>query len=190
MTHSNGWADPKTAWKKRAGPHNVTLASGQKVTIKVFGLGELVVRDAVPEHLRDTVALHLLNRDRGGIDAVLGKAMLDVDAGRMPDAEFQQRLRDAAELTKRLVVEAMVKPKITLEEIDAGDYPWEDIEQLMRLCTGQETFDSAGVTVGVERIDAWATFQREHADGPCLGDDCERCDRARGALSSLHVVQV
>lgn len=191
MAGTNGWADTKSAWKKRAGPHNITVASGQKVTIRVYGVGELLLRDAIPDDLRDTVALHLLNRDKGGLDAVVGAEMLELGRNGDDPAKreaFQQRLRDSARLTKLLVSEALVDPKLTIEELDA--VPWEDLEQLMRICTGQETFDSRGVRVGIERIDAWATFQHEHRDAPCVGEGCEGCARALDSLSSLHVVPV
>lgn len=190
-TTENGWAGSKADWKKRAGPHNITLKSGQKLTIKVYGVGELLLLGAIPEDLRDTVGLHLINRHRGGIDAVIGAELLDLNGSDPAKSErFQQRLRDAARLTKTLVLEALRPsyPDLTLEELD--EFPWDDLEELMRLCTGQEAFDSRGVRVGVERIDSWATFQDEHRDGPCLGEGCPGCARAREALSSLHLVPV
>lgn len=191
MAKTSGWADSKAAWKKRAGPHNITLASGQKLTIKVYGVGELLLLGAVPEDLRDVVGLHLINRDRGGIDAVIGAELVELNGGDPAKNEkLQQRLRDAARLTKTLVLEALRPsyPDLTMEELD--EFPWDDLEELMRICTGQQAFDSRGVRIGVERIDSWATFQHEHRDGPCLGADCERCARARQTLSSLHVVSV
>ena len=191
---NGGWADSKTTWAKHAGPHNLTLASGQKVTARVFGIGELLVRNAIPEGLRDTVALQLLNRDKGGIGAVIGADLLELNRnGTDPAASeaFQQRLRDAREMTKLLVAEALVSPRMTVEELDdPALVPWEDVEELMRIVTGQQPFDSRGVRVGVERIDAWATFQHEHADGPCLGEGCPRCQRALEALSSHDLVSV
>lgn len=184
---ANGWK-PDTAadWKKRAGPHRFTLASGQKVLAKVMSVGQLVMLDAVPEHLRDTVALHLMNRQQGGIDAVVAKELLEAEKDDQAADRLQKRLRDLAELTKRIVVEAVVEPKLTIEMIDAGDVPWDDLEELFRLCTGQQPFDSAGVRVGVERVDAFLQFQREHRTGKCLGPDCPRCARALDSLSSLH----
>lgn len=189
MAKSTGWAGSKTDWKRRAGPHNVTLQSGQKVTIRVFGVGELLVRDAIPEDLRDTVALHLMNLDKGGIGAVIGADLLDLNRnGDDPAASetFQARLRDARRMSVLLVSEALVSPTMTPAELE--EIPWEDVEELTRLCTGQQRFDSRGVTVGAERIDAWATFQDEHRDGPCLGQGCPGCERARQALSALQLV--
>lgn len=190
----NGWADSKAAIKRRAGPHNVTLCLGSKVTVKVFGIGELLVRDAVPEHLRDTVALHLLNRDKGGIGAVIAGDLLELNRSSNGQAaeemeRFQQRLRDSREMTKRIAAEALVAPVVSFDELD-DVFAWEELEELMRISTGQQPFDAEGVRVGVERIDSWATFQDEHRDGPCLGADCARCERARDRLSSLHVVPV
>lgn len=180
---ANGkWAGSLADWKRRAGPHNATLKSGQRVTFRVLGLGELALLDAVPDHLRELVALHQLNRGAGGIDAVIAREMLDVQTDPSKAAEFQQRLRDLAEVTKRLVVEALVEPKVTLDDLDG--LPWEDLEELMRLCTGQLPFDSAGVRVGVEALDAWATFREEHR---CPDEGCEACARAQGRLSTVHV---
>lgn len=57
----NGWAGTADEWKRRAGPHNVTLASGQQVTFRVLGLGTLVRLDALPDDLNEAVVLHVAN---------------------------------------------------------------------------------------------------------------------------------
>jgi len=51
----------------------------------------------------------------------------------------------------------------------------------MRIVTGRQTFDAAGVRIGVEPLDAWATFRDEHGCAP----DCQACVTARGRLSSV-----
>lgn len=190
MAKAKSWADSKTAWKKRAGPHNVTLASGQKVTLRVFGPGELILRDAMPD-MRDVVTLAVLKDLQ--LDAAVGIAKSALELATNGDEaeqrqKFQERLRAEHQRNKLLVSRALVEPQLTPEELD--EVPWEDVEELVRICTGKQAFDARGVRVGVERIDSWATFQGWHRDGPCLGEDCPRCAGALGDLSSLHMVQV
>jgi len=61
--------------------------------------------------------------------------------------------------------------------------PEEDLEMLMRIVTGRQSFDAAGVRIGVEPLDAWATFRDEHECAP----DCQACVEARRQLSSLQL---
>lgn len=175
------------AWKRRAGPHDVTLGSGQEVAFRLMGLGELIMRGAVPTHLRELVSLHVLNEGNGGLNAVLADDLLSA-----VDEEGQERLErhlsEAYELNKILVCEAVSSlggDTVSLSPKDLAEIPYDDFEELVQLITGQRAFDSRGVRIGVEPLDYVARFHELHGiEGRPA--DCEACTQHRSELSSLH----
>jgi hypothetical protein len=175
------WAGTAADWKKRGGPHRITLPSGQRVLARVLGLGSLARLEALPEDLVNAVVLHVANLEHGGLPAVIAADLGGVSTDPEIAARVQQRITDFGRLTKHLVVEALVEPKLTIADLE--HIPEDDLEMLMRIVTGRQNFDAAGVRIGVEPIDAWATFPREHACPP----SCEACARALAALSSVDV---
>jgi hypothetical protein len=178
------WAGSSEEWAGRAGPHNVTLRSGQKVTFRLMGLGELMLRGYVPSELRELVGLHFLNQSQGGLDAVLAAGIVNTIDDPATEDRLQQQLQQNFELTKALVQAALVDPKPSLEELDS--YPFEDLEQLARLVKGLEPFDSVGVRIGVEEIDVLARFRALHGCDR-RKTDCKPCRELLDELSSLHV---
>jgi hypothetical protein len=180
-TTSDDWAGTATAWKKRGGPHRITLPSGQRVLARVLGLGSLARLDGLPEDLTDAVVLHVVNLEHGGLPAVIAAELGAVSTDPEVAARVSQRISDFGRLTKHLVAEALVEPKLSIGDLE--QIPEDDLEMLMRIVTGRQTFDAAGVRIGVEPLDAWATFPREHG---CAAD-CEACKNALAALSSVDV---
>jgi hypothetical protein len=183
----NGWAGTAEDWSRRAGPHNLTLDSRLRVTFRVLGMYTLVNKDALPAELTETVVLHVANLDRGGIEVVIAQAWAkSVDDPKEADraVELVQKLRD---LTLYLVSESLVAPKLAPKQLqDPALVPEGDLEQLMRLCTGREAFDSEGVRIGVEPISRLHTFRVEHE---CPAG-CERCQAALDRLSSIDLGRV
>jgi hypothetical protein len=181
----NDWAPgTATAWKKRGGPHRITLPSGQRVLARVLGMASLSRLEALPEDLTDAVVLHVVNLEHGGLPAVIGAELGKVTSDPEVAARVQQRISDFARLTKHAVAEALVEPTLTVKELE--QIPPDDLEMLMRIVTGRQPFDAAGVRIGVEPIDAWATFPSSHQ---CPAD-CEACKNALAALSSVDVGDV
>lgn len=179
----DGWADSAETWSKRAGPHNVTLKSGQKVTFRLMALGELALRGAVPTELNDLVSLGLMNKSTGGVDAALAAEALEASTSPEAHARFHKHLAESWELTKLLTIEATVSPTVTMEMIEGGDVPFEDLEELALLIQGRQPFDSRGVTIGVEPIETLAQFPEKHG----CAQDCQACRAALQELSSVHV---
>jgi hypothetical protein len=174
------WAGTAGAWKKRGGPHRLTLPSGQRVLARVLGLSQLARLQGLPDDLTDAVVMHVVNLEHGGLPAAIGAELSKAGQGDEEAAEkANQYIADFGRLTKHLVAEALVEPQLTIEDLD--EVPEEDLEMLMRIVTGRQTFDAAGVRIGVEPLDAWATFCDEHGCPP----DCQACGKARGRLSSV-----
>ena len=177
-------AGTAAAWKKRGGPHRITLPSGQRVLARVLGLAGLGRLDGLPDDLVDAVVLHVVNLEHGGLPAVIAAELGTVNTDPEAAARVQKRIADFGRLTKHLVAEALVEPTMTVKELEA--IPEDDLEMLMRIVTGRQNFDAAGVRIGVEPIDAWGTFPAEHG---CPAD-CEACARSLAALSSIDVGEV
>lgn len=178
------WAGTAEEWSRRAGPHNVTLSSGQQVTFRILGLQSLVRLDGLPDDLTAAVALHVANLERGGLSAVIGEHM---EKAISDPAEAEKALaltKQLGDLTVELVAAALVEPKMSAAQLRDPDLvPEGDLEDLMRLCTGRVNFDSRGVRIGVEPISSAATFRHHHG----CGEDCEGCKAALAELSSLDL---
>lgn len=182
---SNGWAGTAGEWKQRAGPHDIALPSGMTVTVKLIGLATLARLDALPDDLNEAVLLHLANHDRGGLPAVIGDEMLNAARGDEKASERASDLtRSLGNLTRELVLAALVDPKLTFDELD--DVPESDLEFLMRVVSGRQPFDAAGRRIGVEPLEPWATFRDAHQ----CGESCDACLQAQRELSSVHVGDV
>lgn len=180
-----GWAGTADAWKKRGGPHRITLPSGMRVRARVLGLATLARLEGLPEDLTDAVVLHVANLEAGGLPAVIGVELANQKTDPEAAARLAKHVADFGRLTKHLVAEALVEPAMTVDELD--EIPDDDLEMLMRIVTGRQAFDAAGIRIGVEPVDAWATFRHAHGCDELRDEDCPRCLEARRRLSSLHV---
>ena len=178
----DGWAASGAAWKKRGGPHRITLPSGQRVLARVLGLASMAALDGLPRDLSDAVLLHVANLEAGGLPAVIGAELAQADAGDDDAAERADRhVQEFLALTKHLVAAALVEPQLTPDEL--SDVPEQDLEFLMRIVTARQAYDAEGVRIGVEPVDAWATFRHEHG----CAEDCQACGQALRRLSSLQL---
>lgn len=175
------WAGTAEEWKRRAGPHQVTLGSGQRVTFKILSLRTLVDLDALPGDLNEAVTLHIANLDRGGLGTVIAEHTAKGISDPAEAERARELLRDLGRLTRHLVVESLVEPALTVDELD--EIPEADLEELMLLCTGRKAFDSMGVRIGVEPINTLARFRDRHECPP----DCAACAQILDDLSSLHL---
>ena len=177
---AEAWAGSAGNWKKRGGPHRLTLPSGMRVTARVLGLSQLARLEGLPDDLSDAVVMHVVNLEHGGLPPAIGVELSKAGQGDEQAAEkANQYIADFGRLTKHLVAEALVEPALSVDDLD--EVPEEDLEMLMRIVTGRQAFDAAGVRIGVEPLDAWATFCDEHG----CPEDCEACSKARGRLSSV-----
>jgi hypothetical protein len=179
------WAGSADEWRRRAGPHDLSCPSGMAVTVRLLGIGTLVRLEGLSDELNEAVLLHVANHDRGGLPAVIGEEMIAAARGDEAATERAVELtRRLGEMTKLLVCEALVEPKLSVDELDA--IPEADLEFLMRVVTGRQPFDAAGRQIGVEPLDAWATFRDEHR---CPAG-CEACARVSRTLSTVHLDDV
>jgi hypothetical protein len=125
-------------WKK-AGIHDVTLASGFKVKIKLPNLPELVRSGEFPNHLVDTA--------------------IKVASTPAEDQKITpEDVKAQAEFYCALVSFALVEPAVTPE--DVKELPFEDIELLAALATRQRDLDALGHQIaGLDKNEDWRKFR-------------------------------
>lgn len=172
---SADWAGTLDDWRMR-GRHRVELPSSQRVVVRTVTLDELAAANGLPDDLV-RVALAEIATDTGAAGLVAEKLRLDTPDGLK---EARQIIDSLAELTRRLVVTAVVEPQLT--DVTVRDLPPDDLAMIAAIATRRVQFDAAGRRVGVEPLDTFATFRREHG----CDEDCPHCAAARMALSSVR----
>jgi hypothetical protein len=131
-------ADRKTTlagWKKAA-VHDVTLASGIEVKIKIPNLPELVAAGEFPNHLVDTA-----------INVATGKTEVS-----------SEEIKQQAEFYRELVSRTVIEPALTPE--DVADVPFEDVELIAAIATRQRDVDALGHHIaGLDNNADWRKFR-------------------------------
>lgn len=130
-----------TDWKK-AGQHDVTLASGFEVAMRIPNLPELVQSGEFPNHLVET-AIKLANADPADPE---NKITAD-------------DIKEQAEFYRALVSKSLVDPEVTPEEVK--DLPFEDVELIVSIATRQRDLDAVGNHIsGLEKSEQWRRFRK------------------------------
>lgn len=172
---------PADVWRQKA-LHTVTGPSGATVKIRVPGIGTLLQQGDLPHHLVSIALLDISHRE--GAAAALREMMDDVlDEGRRE--KLLEEVRRLGEYQRHLVSAALVEPELSYEEIASGEFPEDDLAMIAEIVQRLRAFDARGVRIGVEPLDRWAAFHREHG----LDDEarCEHCHRLVAAFSSIDV---
>jgi hypothetical protein len=124
------------AWKK-AGVHDIVLASGTEVQIKIPNLPELVSAGEFPNHLVE-VAISVAT----GETKVTG-----------------EEVKAQAEFYRELVSRALVTPEVA--PADVKDLPFEDVELLAAIATRQRDVDALGHHIaGLHNNEDWRKFRQ------------------------------
>lgn len=177
-----------SSWRSRS-LHTVGLPSGQIVKIRVPGIATLIENGEIPEDLID-IALEELTED-GGATAAIAKEVQDPQVGR---ERVLARLAELGSLQRSLVRASVVEIQeadgsfvpVELSEADVGPdgLPEDDLAMVAEIVQRVRGYDARGVRIGVEPLDRWAAFHREHGLDP---EDCEHCQRLSRELSSIDV---
>jgi hypothetical protein len=171
---------PASVWRERA-VHTVTGFSGSTCKIRIVGIPKMLELGVFPDYLLRIALLDISKRE--GAVGVLAEALEGVlDSEKR--AELIQDVVKLAEYERRIVAASLVEPALTYEEIDSGDFPEDDFSMILEIVQRRRSFDARGVRIGVEPLDRWAMFHREHGLDP---EDCQHCKRLSGELSSVDV---
>lgn len=140
--------------------------------------GMLLRNDAMPVRLRAIVLLELTHKD-GAAGALSEQIIAGIDdEKKLVDIEKSQQALD--EMQRRLLVEMLVEPELDAADVDS--LPVDDRVMLTGIAQRELAYDAVGRRVGVEELDRWATFCREHG----CDEGCPHCLEARGQLSTVN----
>lgn len=124
----------KTEWKKNR-VHEITLPSGAEISIQVPNLSALSKSGKLPNGL---------------VEIAIGAA-----AGESPEAS-PDLLEKQAELEAFIVAETVVKPAISVEDVE--ELPYEDVEMIVSIAMRDRDLDAVGKHIG--GLDKVADFRR------------------------------
>jgi len=170
----------KEAWVKR-GIHRVTLPSGAVVKIKFPDLSRMLRNDALPENLR-AIALRQAFND---LD-------METPAGPMTDAQRKEQeeerlklAREVVEMVDALIMEMLVDPVMTKEEV--AEIPGEDRDMLNEIAQRERNTDALGVRLGVAPLSLFHEFREQHGCLEHEPEGCEACQKVQQRLSSVDL---
>lgn len=164
----------KTAWAGLA-VHTITLASGARVKVRFPNVALLLAGDAVPEELRGEAMRKVSEELFASLD--------------QPDAAgglTEETLKQFDDYHRFLISRSLVEPTLTYDELEEGRPtrpPQEDLDLLVEILVRGRDTDAAGVRLGVEPLDRWATFRHHHG----CDESCEACAKVIDAFSSVDV---
>ena len=155
--NENGRESPPSlaGWQART-VHTITLPSGQQVRMRLPGVATILEHGDLPEDLID-LAIAEITKDGGAAALVTEQQDRETTLA---------RLREFTAFQRHLVAAALVEPKMSYEQVtDAvvdGTLPEDDLAMVAEIVQRLRDHDAAGVKVGVEPLDRWATFRQLH----------------------------
>jgi hypothetical protein len=175
-------------WQARA-THTITLPSGQRVQIRIPGIGTLLEYGDLPGDLLEIALLELTTE--GGATAALAAELAQAENGNREKAleriarygEFQRHLVGAAVVAVE-VGDTFDPISLTAENLADGSLPEDDLAMVAEIVQRLRLYDARGVRIGVEPLDRWAAFREAHG---CDDENCEGCQKLIAALSSVDV---
>lgn len=189
-SHSNGTLG---AWQARA-LHAITLPSGQRVRIRIPGLGTMLERGDLPDELLELAYMELTAE--GGATAELALEITRArEAGKHEEARtavaryaaFQRELVCAAIAEVDRGDGEFVPVELSPADLDGDALPEDDLAMVAEIAQRLRAHDARGVRIGVEPIDRWAAFRSAHG---CPDQDCPGCAALVRELSTAHVGDV
>jgi hypothetical protein len=164
-------------WRKLT-THMVELPSGVNVLIRYPNLPDCIKSGSIPEDLKQT-ALRVVVQET--YDQPMFPGMKE--DGTLPTIDSTQ-LSEVDEVSRRLAHACLVDPSLTWDEFVEAALPPDDVDYLTAIAFRKVGRDAGGRFLGVEPLDRWEPFRREH-DCP---EDCPRCEAARSELSTTGAV--
>ncbi len=172
-----------SAWSGKA-LHVVTCPTGFTPTIRFPDLSALIRSDTMPEGLR-AIALRTAFDDLE-LTAPSGEVTgEDEEAKRRAEEEQYKQAKDLVLMLDTLLVEMIVKPKLTLEEV--SQIPGEDRDFLLEIAQRQRHTDALGVRLGVAPLSAFREFRELHGCEHVEPPGCEACAALQQQFSTADL---
>lgn len=171
-----------SAWKGRAN-HTITLPSGAVVVIRMPNLATLIRNDQLPEALR-AAALRQAFDDLETVEPMGAEATTEEQRKKLLDERYKAT-KEMIDLQDGLIVEMMVDPPLTLEEVQL--IPAEDRDMLIEIAQRDRFVDALGVRLGVAPLSAFREFRELHGCVDREPEGCEACKTLQQRFSSSDV---
>lgn len=149
MADEKRFAPSSLAEWKRNSTMDVTLPSGTRVQVRTLTLDELAGMNGLPEDLLRVALLE--QASPGGVVAAIGRKLAAEDPESLKDAHDLSKAN--VELVNRLVVAAVVAPKLKAADVKSLD-PF-DRDMIAQLAQRRITHDAAGKQVGADALDSF-----------------------------------
>ncbi len=169
---AKGWAS-SLAEAKRGRLIDMTGPSGARFTLQTLTLDDLAAEEGLPD---DLLKIALLEMIPGGVVAEIMSKVGDPKTLK----EAKKLSEDNVRLRDRLVLRAVVAPKLTANDVKVLDAY--DKEMIAQICQRKVTLDAAGRRVGA---DALTTF-RELASEWSVDPDSETFTGAVRKVAALQ----
>jgi len=193
-TKSKPAASPSLAgWQARS-LHTITCPSGQRLRIRLLGIGTLLEHGDLADDLLEFAMLELTTK--GGATAKLAEELSSEEVAAKPEAraEALERVRRYGEFQRHLVCAAVAEIEVEPDkwqrlelapaDVLSGLLPEDDLALVSEIVQRLRAYDARGVRIGVEPLDRWAMFREAHG---CPDPTCEGCQKVVAALSSVDV---
>lgn len=156
MTAPKQWAST-LAEAKRGALIDMTGPSGTRYTVRALTLDDLVAEEALPD---DLVRVALLDMIPGGVVAEIMTKLQDPKSLK----EAEKLSQDTVKLRDRLVLRAIVAPKVAARDI-AGLDPY-DKELIAQIAQRKVVLDAAGRRVGADALETFRALAEEWSVDP------------------------
>lgn len=191
MQTPNGLPPSLVGWQTRT-LHTITCPSGQRIKIRLPGIGTLLEQGDLPGELVE-LALLELTQEGGAAGALAAR----VDAGDVPQEELVQRIRRFAAFQKHLVKAAVTEVEtapgvwdpVALTDHHVAVLPEDDLAMVSEIVQRLRAYDAKGVRIGVEPLNRWAEFCAAHGceDTGEGAEGCQGCQTLQQRFSSVDV---
>lgn len=182
-------ASPRSlhGWQQR-NLHTITCPSGQRLRIRIPGIGTLLEHGDLPDDLVEQALLELTSE--GGAAGALAVQAADRDTDR---ESLLAGVRKLAAFQRELVKHAVREVEdadgggwspVELDDEMIAELPEDDLAMVAEIVQRLRSTDARGVRIGVEPLDRWRRFQHHH-DCPDAG--CAGCAALVRELSSVDV---
>lgn len=153
--------DGKGAWKKRndSGPHVAVFPSGAVLKFAIPDSSTLLRSGRLPDRLRTTALLCAAHPE--GADGYMQELVLAAVMSAEREETVTQAIEDGIELGYVLVSEMLVEPKVTPEEVKAGEFPELDVRMLLEFAERRRNLDADGNRLPIVPLHDWARFRDE-----------------------------
>lgn len=118
----------------------------------------------------------------------IGEASATEEERKKVDDERFKQAKDLVRMLDGLLVDMLIEPQITLEDMDS--IPGEDRDMLIAIAQREQHTDALGVRLGVAPLSAFREFRELHGCVDREPEGCEACEALQQRFSTSDLGRV